>query len=100
MTAWCRTPATVPGRTTGGCCSPGHRRLPHRSPGRQRSFWAPSPRLAPAQVAEALVATATGVTVGHGHPRFGNPAGPGFDAATGPGLINVSAALVYAREQF
>ncbi|MPY51256.1 S8 family serine peptidase [Streptomyces acidicola] len=58
------------------------------------------PRLTPGQVAEALAATATDVTVGHGHPRFGNQAGPGFDAATGPGLINVSAALAYARQHF
>ncbi|MEU3341955.1 S8 family serine peptidase [Streptomyces sp. NPDC006668] len=58
------------------------------------------PHLTPGQVTQALADTATDITVGHGHPRFGNQAGPGPDAATRTGLINVSAALAYAHQHF
>ncbi|WP_170328949.1 S8 family serine peptidase [Ruegeria arenilitoris] len=58
------------------------------------------PDLTPAQVIEALSQTATDVVEGSCHPRFGNPAGPGRDEATGFGLVNASAALDYALTQF
>ncbi|MEU1480075.1 S8 family serine peptidase [Streptomyces sp. NPDC001668] len=51
------------------------------------------PGLTPAQVTKALTTTATDVTTGTNHPRFGNHAHVGIDTATGPGLVNVSAAL-------
>ncbi|CAM5464443.1 S8 family serine peptidase [Streptomyces griseorubiginosus] len=51
------------------------------------------PGLTPAQVTRALTATATDVTTGTNHPRFGKRAHVGIDTATGPGLVNVSAAL-------
>jgi subtilisin family serine protease len=50
------------------------------------------PGATPAQVTQALSATAVDVIVGRCHPRFNNPAAPGRDLATGFGLINVSAA--------
>ena len=46
----------------------------------------------PAQVADALSATAVDVRNGFCHPRFNNPATAGRDLATGFGLVNVSAA--------
>ncbi|MER7770453.1 S8 family serine peptidase [Kitasatospora sp. NPDC096140] len=58
------------------------------------------PNMTVEQVTEALVKTATDVTAGHNHPRFNNPAGPGPDKATGPGLANVSAALAFAKANF
>ncbi len=58
------------------------------------------PGLAPAQVGEALANTATDVQAGHCHPRFNNAATPGPDLATGPGLVNVTAALEYVRAHF
>ncbi|MGE7438539.1 S8 family serine peptidase [Kitasatospora sp. NPDC001175] len=58
------------------------------------------PGLTVQQLTEALVKTATDVTVGHNHPRFNNPAGPGPDEATGPGLANVGEALKYVRTHF
>jgi len=59
------------------------------------------PGLTPAQVKQALVATATDVVVGHSFPQiFNSPAGPGVDAATGAGLINVGAAVQFARDKF
>ncbi|MFI1207402.1 S8 family serine peptidase [Streptomyces sp. NPDC020802] len=57
------------------------------------------PGLTPAQVAEALARTATDVTTGTNHPRFGNKAKVGPDTATGPGLVNVSAALDFVLTQ-
>jgi subtilisin family serine protease len=58
------------------------------------------PGLTPAQVTAALTATATDVTAGSCHPRFGNPARPGPDDATGAGLMNVGAALTHVRANF
>jgi hypothetical protein len=46
----------------------------------------------PAQVTDALTATAVDVRNGFCHPRFNNPATAGRDLATGFGLVNVSAA--------
>ena len=46
----------------------------------------------PAQVTDALTATAIDVRNGFCHPRFNNPATGGRDLATGFGLVNVSAA--------
>jgi subtilisin family serine protease len=54
------------------------------------------PGLSPAQVAEAMVKTATDVTTGSCNPRFANLAGPGHDLATGAGLVNAAAAVDYA----
>src|SRR5262249_1113742 len=59
------------------------------------------PGLKPAQVIEALSKTATDVLVGHSFPqRYNEPAGPGFDNATGWGLVNASAAVEYAKSTF
>jgi subtilisin family serine protease len=59
------------------------------------------PGLKPAQVIEALSKTATDVVVGHSFPqRYNEPAGPGFDNATGWGLVNASAAVEYAKSTF
>jgi subtilisin family serine protease len=59
------------------------------------------PGLKPAQVIEALSKTATDVLVGRSFPqRFNEPAGLGFDNATGWGLINASAAVEYAKSNF
>lgn len=57
------------------------------------------PGLTPAQVTEALARTATDVTTGTNHPRFGHSADAGPDLATGPGLVNVSAALDFVLTQ-
>jgi subtilisin family serine protease len=59
------------------------------------------PHLTPAQVIEALTATALDVVRGHSFPqRFNEPAGPGPDNATGAGLVNASAAVEYALSHF
>ncbi len=58
------------------------------------------PALKPHQVIEALTKTALDVTTGSCHPRFNNPAKLGHDAATGAGLVNVSAALKFALNNF
>ncbi len=51
------------------------------------------PGLAPAQVINAITTTAVDVVTGHCNPRYGDPAGPGHDVATGWGLANASAAV-------
>ena len=58
------------------------------------------PGLTPGQVTEALKLTAVDVRTGRCHPRFNNPARIGLDAATGHGLVNVSAAVSYALANF
>ena len=59
------------------------------------------PGLKPVQVIEALSKTATDVRVGRSFPqRYNEPAGPGFDVATGWGLINASEAVDYAKKHF
>jgi subtilisin family serine protease len=58
------------------------------------------PRLRPAQVAEALSRTAYDIVLGNSSSPFNQPAGPGFDNATGWGLINASAAVEYAKSRF
>ncbi|MFF7266392.1 S8 family serine peptidase [Streptomyces sp. NPDC008159] len=58
------------------------------------------PELTPAQVIEALAATAVDVTIGANHPRFNRPARIGPDEATGAGLVNVDAALSFALDGF
>lgn len=58
------------------------------------------PGLTPEQVTEALTRTATDIVSGTNHPRFSIPARPGHDEATGAGLVNVGAALEYARTHF
>jgi hypothetical protein len=59
------------------------------------------PGLEPPKVIEALSKTATDVVVGHSFPqRFNEPAGPGFDRATGWGLVNAAAAVKYAQDNF
>ncbi len=59
-----------------------------------------NPDLVPAQVIQALTATAIDVVAGRSHPRFNNSAGVGHDLATGAGLIDVSAALKFVRDNF
>jgi subtilisin family serine protease len=59
------------------------------------------PGLKPAQVIEALSKMAIDVLIGRSFPqRFNEPAGPGFDNATGWGLVNASAAVEYAKNNF
>jgi subtilisin family serine protease len=59
------------------------------------------PAMLPEQVIEALSRTAVDVIVGRSFPqRFNEPATPGPDLATGAGLIDVGAALQYARDHF
>jgi subtilisin family serine protease len=58
------------------------------------------PGLKPAQVIEALSKTATDVLVGRSSQRFNELAGPGFDNATGFGLVNASAAVEFAMNNF
>jgi subtilisin family serine protease len=59
------------------------------------------PGLKPAQVVQALSATAIDVLHGHSFPqRFNEPAAAGQDQATGWGLVNASAAVDYALSKF
>jgi subtilisin family serine protease len=59
------------------------------------------PECTPAQVIEALAKTAIDVVRGASYPlRFNERAKPGFDRATGWGLINASKAVDYALEHF
>ncbi|WP_152188271.1 S8 family serine peptidase [Georgenia satyanarayanai] len=57
-----------------------------------------APGTAPDRVREVLAATARDVTAGSNHPEFGEPAGPGPDLATGPGLVDAAAALAALGE--
>src|SRR5262249_55846750 len=61
---------------------------------------AAKPGLTPAQVFEAITRTAIDVQGGRCHPRFNNAAVTGFDLATGAGLVNASAALQFAFDNF
>ena len=56
--------------------------------------------LTPAQVREALSATAIDVTAGRCNPRYNEPAAAGPDVATGHGLVNARGAVRYAMTQF
>jgi len=58
------------------------------------------PDLSPAQVIETMTKTATDITTGSCHPRFNNPATLGADLATGAGLVNATAAVQYALDNF
>ena len=58
------------------------------------------PGLSPAQLTEALTATATDIRTGRCHPRFNYPAEIGHDHATGHGLANASDAVQYALDHF
>jgi subtilisin family serine protease len=58
------------------------------------------PSLTPAEVAKTLCLTARDVSRGRCSPIFDLPAGPGRDAATGCGLIDVAAALAFVRQNF
>ncbi|HEV7891197.1 MAG TPA: S8 family serine peptidase [Pyrinomonadaceae bacterium] len=58
------------------------------------------PGLKPAQVIEAMSRTATDVRAGRCHPRFNNLARAGHDDATGSGIVNASAAVRFALENF
>ena len=58
------------------------------------------PELKPAQVIEAMTNTAIDITAGRCHPRFDELAAVGHDIATGHGLVNVAAAVKYAKEKF
>ena len=58
------------------------------------------PGLKPSQITEAIVNTSIDVTNGTNHPRFSLPATVGQDPATGHGLVNASAAVQYAIDNF
>jgi Subtilase family len=58
------------------------------------------PNLTPAEIAQALSSTARDVKRGRSSPIFDRPAGVGRDVATGFGLIDVSAALRFAQDNF
>jgi len=58
------------------------------------------PNLTPAQVTEALKASARDVRTGRCNPRFNNAATVGVDLATGRGLVNATAAVQYAINRF
>jgi subtilisin family serine protease len=59
------------------------------------------PNLTPAQVIECMTETAADIVAGRSFPqRFNNPATPGPDLATGAGLVNATAALDYAIDNF
>jgi hypothetical protein len=58
------------------------------------------PGLKPAQIIEALSRTAVDILHGQSSSPFNQPAGPGFDNATGWGLINANAAVEYAMHHF
>jgi Subtilase family len=55
------------------------------------------PQLSPAGVRDILMRTARDVTAGTNHPNFGNNAGPGFDLATGAGLVAAHPAVLMAK---
>ena len=55
-----------------------------------------APRLSPAKVKDVLTRTARDVTTGTNHPRFGTPAAPGYDLATGHGLVDAHRAVLAA----
>ena len=56
------------------------------------------PSLKPGQVRDILMSSVRDVTVGECHPRFENSAGPGFDLATGAGLVDADAAVRQVEE--
>jgi subtilisin family serine protease len=59
------------------------------------------PNLTPAQVIQCMTETAVDIVAGRSFPqRFNNPATPGPDLATGSGLVNATAALEYAINNF
>lgn len=58
------------------------------------------PGLTPAQLTQALTASAVDVTMGSCHPRFNLPAQAGPDLATGHGLVDVAAAVQFALANF
>ncbi len=53
--------------------------------------------LRPAQIRDILMRSARDVTAGSNNPRFGNPAGPGFDLATGAGLADAGQGVRLAQ---
>ena len=58
------------------------------------------PHLKPAEIAQALSSSARDVKRGRSSPIFDEPAEAGHDVATGFGLIDVSAALAFAQQNF
>ena len=54
-------------------------------------------RISPTQIRSMMMTTATDVTQGNNHPNFNNPAGPGYDLATGAGLVDANRAVLRAR---
>jgi subtilisin family serine protease len=61
---------------------------------------AAKPGLSPDQITQALTATAIDITSGHCSQRFNFPAQVGHDSATGHGLIDASAAVQFALDNF
>jgi hypothetical protein len=55
------------------------------------------PHLTPADIKDILMRTARDVTTGTNHPNFGNAAGPGYDLATGAGLVDAQRAVLMAK---
>lgn len=55
------------------------------------------PRLNPAQVRSILMSTARDVTTGQCHPAHNHSAGPGYDLATGAGLVDAHKATLTAK---
>lgn len=55
------------------------------------------PKLTPAQVRSILMSTARDVTVGKCHPAHNHSAGPGYDLATGAGLVDAHKATLTAK---
>ncbi|MDJ0653681.1 MAG: S8 family serine peptidase [Xanthomonadales bacterium] len=58
------------------------------------------PNATPAQVVQAMTASAIDVRMGNCHPRFNNAATVGPDSATGHGLANAQAAVQHAIDNF
>jgi hypothetical protein len=57
------------------------------------------PRLQQNEIRDILMRSARDVTIGSNNPRFDNPAGPGFDLATGAGLADADRAIQLAKEE-
>ena len=57
------------------------------------------PRLQQSEIRDILMRSARDVTTGSNNPRFNNPAGPGYDLATGAGLADAAVAVQLAKEE-
>jgi Subtilase family len=57
------------------------------------------PHLQQTEIRDILMRSARDVTVGSNHPLFNEPAGPGYDLATGAGLADADRAVQLAKEE-